>query len=151
VNFSLKTQKNIILVVFTLFLFGMWGSYFLPNSLLSPVLFLNLTDVKPFIVKEVYSDRPRVEWQIFITVRYPGTEKTYVFFEDEPLPFIFPENGIRKEKVEEIVKSISKDEVYGTYLLHRGSVLYWRVFIGHTRDYYDINITTGEVEGRGRE
>lgn len=145
----MRKNKNVILAIFTLFLLVLWGSCFLPNSLLSPVLFLNLTDNKPFTVKKAYSEHPREEWQVFTTVRYPHTQKTYVFFEDEVLPFVFSENGITKNKAEEIVKSISKEEVYGTYLIHRGSALYWRAFIDHTRDYYEVNVTTGKVEGRG--
>jgi len=148
----MKSSKNSILLVFLLVLFFMWGSFFIPGSPLPSIFFLNLTENKPFTIKEVANEHPRIEWQTFVTVRYyPDIEKTYVFFEYEPLPSILEENGIRKEKAEEIVESISKNKVYGTYLIHKGNVLYWRVFISGTRDYYDVNVTTGKVEESGSE
>jgi|GEM_PF-5864307 len=146
-NFSVKIQKT-ILIVFIFFLFMVWGSSFFPGSALPFISFLNLTESEPFTIKEIDNSGPRIKLQTFVTVEYSDTEKTYVFFSDEPLPFIFPKNGITKEKAEAIVKSITNEDVYGTHLVHKDGVLYWRVGVRRDPDYphYDVNCITGEAK-----
>lgn len=144
-----KSVRKVALTGLLLFLFGMWGASFLPGSAISSMLFLSLTAGKPFTVRQIRTIHSRAEWQTFTTVNYPDGQKILVFFEDSQLPLIFPQNGINRKRAEGVVKKLTGKDVHGTYLVHKGSKLYWRVFSGSTRYYYDVNVTTGKVEERG--
>ncbi len=144
-----KSVRKVTLTVLVLFLFGMWGASFLPGSPISSVLFLSLTAGKPFTVRQMRTAHSRAEWQTFVAINYPGGQKTLVFFEDSPSPLIFPKNGINRKTAEEVVKKLTGKGVHGTYLVYKGSKLYWRVFSNSTKYYYDVSVTTGKVEERG--
>ena len=144
-----KNARKIALTVFLIFILVIWGASFLPGSPIAPVLFLSLTAGKPFTVKQIRTIHARAEWQTFTTANYPDGQKIRVFFEDSPLPLIFPQNGINRKRAEEVVKKLTGKDVHGTYLVHKGSKLYWRVFSSSTRYYYDVNVTTGKIEERG--
>ncbi len=144
-----KSVRKVTLTVLVLFLFGMWGASFLPGSPISSVLFLSLTAEKPFTVRQMRTAHSRAKWQTFVAINYPDGQKTLVFFEDSPSPLTFPKNGISKKTAEEVVKKLTGKGVHGTYLVHKDSKLYWRVFSRSTRYYYDVSVTTGKVEERG--
>ena len=144
-----KSVRKVTLTGLVLFFFGMWGASFLPGSPIAPVLFLSLTAGKPFTVRQISTTHSRAKWQTFVAINYPDGQKTLVFFEDSPSPLVFPQDGINRKRAEEAVKKLTGKGVHGTYLVHKGSKLYWRVFSNSTRYYYDVNVTTGKVEERG--